>query len=92
LQWDIVYTFLTGKLIPNYGEQLEAFIGGVDVRAIVVDPTTPGPWDRLFAILGIRPVSVGGVRLWRIPADQVASYRDIHPKASRADLLSRACA
>jgi hypothetical protein len=92
LQWDIVYTFVTGKLIPNYGEQLEAFIGGVDVRAIVVDPTSPGPWDRLFSILGISPVSVGGVRLWRIPAKQVASYKDIHPKASRADLLSRACA
>jgi hypothetical protein len=92
LRWDIVYTFLTGRLIPNYGEQLEAFIGGVDVRAIVVDPTSPGPWDRLFSILGISPVSVGGVRLWRIPAEQVASYKDIHPKASRADLLSRACA
>jgi hypothetical protein len=65
------HTLLTGRLTPGYGAQLRRFVAAKGVTAIVVDPTTPGPWKQLFATLGVRPVAVGGVLLYRPPGEQV---------------------
>ncbi len=59
-------TLLTGRLEPGYAADLRQFVAAKGVTAIVVDETAPGPWRQLFGSLGARPVSVGGVLLYRL--------------------------
>lgn len=59
-------TLLTGQLTGGYGAQLRRFVRAKGVTAIVVDETAPGPWQKLFGTLGARPVSTGGVLLYRL--------------------------
>ena len=64
-----IWTTLTGgELIPDYAAQLRRFVDAKGVTAIVVDEKTPGPWTTLFKALGVRPLSTGGVLLYRIRA------------------------
>jgi hypothetical protein len=60
--WD---TLLSGRLTPGYAAQLRRFIAAEKVTAIVVQQGYPGPWQRLFGSLGVRPVSTGGVLVYR---------------------------
>ncbi len=60
-------TLLTGRTNPNSAAQLRAFVRAKGVTAIVVDETVLGPWRQLFGTLGVRPVSTGGVLLYRLP-------------------------
>ncbi|HET9101942.1 MAG TPA: hypothetical protein VFN55_01205 [Solirubrobacteraceae bacterium] len=59
-------TLLTGHLTPDYAAQLRRFVHDKGVTAIVVDATDPGPWPKLFAVLGVRPVLIGGVYYYRL--------------------------
>ena len=59
-------TLLTGRLTPDYAAQLRRFVRDKGVTAIVVDQTVPGPWRTLFGSLGVRPVSTGGVLVYRL--------------------------
>ena len=58
--------FLTGKLTPDYAAQLRRYVVDKRVTAVVVDQTVPGPWTKLFGSLGVRPVSTGGVLVYRV--------------------------
>jgi hypothetical protein len=60
-------TLLTGQTNRNSPAQLRDFVRAKGVTAIVVDETVPGPWRRLFGTLGARPVSMGGVLVYRLP-------------------------
>jgi len=59
-------TLLTGQLTSGYAAALRRFVQAKGVTAIVVDETVPGPWRKLFGTLGARPVSIGGVLLYRL--------------------------
>lgn len=59
-------SLLTGVLPPNPAHALRAFIRAMGVTAVVVDATYPGPWRSLFATLGVRPVTTGGVIFYRL--------------------------
>jgi len=59
-------TLLTGQLTPGWRGALRRFVAAKGVTAIAVDETVPGPWKELFGSLGVRPVSVGGVLLYRL--------------------------
>lgn len=59
-------TLLTGHLTPGWPSALRRFVAAKGVTAIVVDESVPGPWTTLFGTLGVRPVSVGGVLVYRI--------------------------
>jgi hypothetical protein len=61
-------TLLTGQLPAGYAGALRRFVAAKHVTAIVVDATVPGPWAQLFGTLGVRPVSTGGVLLYRLSA------------------------
>jgi hypothetical protein len=61
-------TLLTGRLTGDSAAQLRRFVHDKGVTAVVVDETVPGPWRTLFGSLGVRPVSVGGVLLYRLRA------------------------
>ena len=67
LRWRVVRTFLNGRIVPDYARALRAFLIGERVGAIVVADHTAGPWGRLFGSLGVRPIHVGGVTLYRAP-------------------------
>jgi hypothetical protein len=60
-------TLLTGQLSSDYATQLQRFIHDKHVTAIVVQQGYGGPWRQLFGTLGVRPVSVGGVLVYRLP-------------------------
>ena len=68
LRWPIVYTFFSGGLMPNAGEQLRAFLGAHDVRTVIVADGTEGPWRELMSTLGTAPLQVGGVTLYQVPS------------------------
>jgi hypothetical protein len=57
---------LTGHTNPNSAAQLRDFVRAKGVTAVVVDETVPGPWRTLFGTLGVRPVSTGGVLVYRL--------------------------
>jgi hypothetical protein len=59
-------TLLTGRLTPSYAAQLRRFIAAKHVTAVVVQDGLLGPWQKLFGTLGVRPVSVGGVLVYRL--------------------------
>ncbi len=59
-------TFLTGAAPPDFAAQLRRFVAAKGVTAVVVDETVSGPWRSVFGSLGIRPVSTGGVLLYRL--------------------------
>jgi hypothetical protein len=59
-------TLLTGRLTSHYAAQLRRFVHDKGVTAVVVDTTVPGPWRTLFGSLGVRPVSVGGMLVYRL--------------------------
>jgi hypothetical protein len=52
--------------MPSAGA-LRSFIAQHDVGAIAVDATQPGAWPGVIARLGLSPVNVGGVLLYRVP-------------------------
>jgi hypothetical protein len=58
--------FLTGRLTPDYAAQLRRYVVDKRVTAVVVDQSVPGPWTKLFGSLGVRPVSTGGVLVYRV--------------------------
>jgi len=58
--------FLTGRLTPDYAAQLRRYVVDKRVTAVVVDQSVPGPWRKLFGSLGVRPVSTGGVLVYRV--------------------------
>jgi hypothetical protein len=58
--------FLTGRLTPDYAAQLRRYVHDKRVTAVVVDQSVPGPWTKLFGSLGVRPVSTGGVLVYRL--------------------------
>jgi hypothetical protein len=65
--WPILDTFYSGTLQTGYADQLSGFLRTNHVRAVVVDPRSPGPWMELFGSLGVQPQAVGGVLLYRVP-------------------------
>ena len=72
-RWPINYTFYSGHLIPGYAAQLKAYLATHAVQKVVVVDGTPGPWRQLFASLGTAPVSIGGVSLYQVPQQLLAT-------------------
>ncbi|MGP0048934.1 MAG: hypothetical protein ACLPZR_08820, partial [Solirubrobacteraceae bacterium] len=66
-------TLLTGQLTPGWRAALRRFVAAKGVTAIVVDETAPGPWTELFGSLGVRPVSIGGVLVYRLDGRSAGS-------------------
>jgi hypothetical protein len=91
-RYAIVHTLRTGRLIPDYGTQLKAFLAGEDVRAIVVQAGVSGPWHRLFATLRVAPVKTLGVELYRIPLRLLREWRRLHPHNPFRSRLAHSCA
>jgi hypothetical protein len=55
-------------LTPNAPSLLRSFIVSERISDVVADPAQSEAWLGVLARLGLRPVSVGGVLLYRIPS------------------------
>jgi hypothetical protein len=97
----IVGYFLGAIDLAEPADHLKAFLASKEVSAIVADPSDPNfsNWQPVLEALGIAPIAVGGVEVYRIPADAVASYASLSPErlehralALRLDTLIEACA
>jgi hypothetical protein len=78
-QYPIIRTLVLGHLIPDYGRELQRFLGAHEVGTIVLQDHTPGPWARLFSTLPVRWEAVGGVRVYRLPPALLSRYRALAP-------------
>jgi hypothetical protein len=76
LRWPMVNAFFSSTLMPDYADQLKAFLAGYQVDAAVVIDTVNGPWPQVFATLGVKPLKIGGVALYRVPCKVEAAYRN----------------
>lgn len=77
--WPILESFIFGDEIPDFSEQLEAFLGANRVRTIIVEKHKQDRWPRLLAKLHITPVSVDGVLLYRVPPEILNSFASATP-------------
>jgi hypothetical protein len=67
-RYPIWNALLLGSIVPNYAAEIRSFVRAKQVTAIVVDETQPGHWRQLFAPLGVKPISTGGVLFYRLRA------------------------
>jgi hypothetical protein len=74
-RWRIMAAFRRGTKIPDFSEQLDAFLGAHQVRAIIVDPRQPGSWPRMLSEAGMNGVAVGGVLFYEVPAHRLVALR-----------------
>jgi hypothetical protein len=75
LRWPVLSTFDSGDEIMDFPEQLNAFLGAHQVKAIIVDPSDHGPWARLISESGLRPLEIGGILFYKVPPTVLASFR-----------------
>jgi hypothetical protein len=73
--WPIVDAMYAGVYLPDADNQLKAFLANHDVSAVIVSDQEEKAWRPLLSTLGVIPVSVGGVAIYRIPPLQLAAYK-----------------
>src|SRR5262249_12442469 len=73
-RWPITASFVNGNKIPYFAEQLDAFLGAHQVKAIVVDGASAGPWPRILSDAGMSGTSAGGVFIYKVPRQLLASF------------------
>ena len=74
--WPVLSTLDSGDEILDFGEQFKAFLSFHHVKAVIVDPDSGGPWQRLLAEAGLAPLQTGGVLFYEVTAPIVAKFRD----------------
>jgi hypothetical protein len=78
LTWPILVSF-GGIPIPDEGDQLKAFMAAHGVTALILSDDAPDQarWQSLLRGLGLRPLNVGGISLYRVPAKTLKGYRGL---------------
>lgn len=79
IDWPIVQTFYSDEFVPDYTEQLKAFLASHNVHAAIVNNSSPKIFFQLFDSLGVKPISIGGIELYQIPQNIISSYHDSTP-------------
>jgi hypothetical protein len=68
LRFPIFPSLVTGTIAPTTSQDLRAFVCATGVRTILVTPNGSEPWTGLISLnTKIRPTTVGGVSLYRVP-------------------------
>jgi hypothetical protein len=67
---DALLPALTGAVKPN-PLVLREFLFGRGVSAVIVGPGTPPQWPKALAVLGLKPMSLGGVLVY--PAQSISN-------------------
>ncbi len=71
-RWPIVNALVNSVPLPDPGRQFRAFAAAQEIDAIVVADNAKGSARELPAALGIRPLKVGGVSLYRLDVENWA--------------------
>ena len=74
--WPALSTLYSGDETMDFPEQLNAFLGAHQVKAIIVDPCDNGPWKRLMSESGLSPLEIGGVLFYKVPPTVLSSFRN----------------
>lgn len=75
--WPIVGALLAGQpYIPGFGDQFQAFLVAHEAHAVIVPESDYPPYAELCATLGVDPIRVGGVLLFRLSPAAAARFRD----------------
>jgi hypothetical protein len=69
-RWPIVNAFLKRSYLPEAPEQLKAFLAAYHVDWIVITDEHIGTWRSLFSTLGVPPMRVAGVWLYKLHPDR----------------------
>lgn len=72
--WPVLSTLDTGDEIVDFREQLNAFLGAHQIKAIIVDPIDNGPWKRLMSEAGLSPREIGGIFFYKVPTKVLSSF------------------
>jgi hypothetical protein len=75
-RWPITPSFVDGGRIPNFAEQLDAFLGAHQVKAIIVDAGSSGSWPSMLSEAGLKGVATGGVLFYRVPPGVLSTFRN----------------
>ena len=73
--WPAMDELYSGDASLTTPEELGEYLGGNDVRTVVVVDGTPGDWDTIFAPLG-KPKATGGVQVYTVPRAILERYAD----------------
>jgi hypothetical protein len=79
--YPILKTLYDGQLVADADRELRRFLHDKGVTAVVVQEGRPGPWGDLFGAIDPEPEAVGGVVLYRVPPEPLASPAG-HPSGS----------
>ncbi|HEX3409393.1 MAG TPA: hypothetical protein VHS07_03900, partial [Candidatus Binataceae bacterium] len=83
--WPIVPALLTEQpYIPDYGDQLEAFMSSHEATALMVPESEFAPYAKLCAALAVAPLRAGGMLIFRPSAASLATLR--HATADEMDI------
>ncbi len=78
-RWPILQSFDSDIEIPDFSEQLKAFLGANGVKAIIVEERNQRRWPELLRRLNLNPIAVDGVLLYRIPDKILKGYANAAP-------------
>jgi hypothetical protein len=78
-RWPIVNALVNSLPLPHPGQQLRAFAAAYGIDAIIVVDNAKGAVRDLPAALGVRPLKIGGVSLYRLHDNQV------HPNLTKLE-------
>ena len=94
--WPILDAFSVQTYIPNAPEQLRAYLIDRGVNTIIIDDSVLATWQPLMSTLGVAPMNVGGVTLYKLqlspekdPALSLTMMRQRFDRERFASLLIR---
>jgi hypothetical protein len=79
--WPALSTLETGDEILDFPEQFKAFLAAHGVKAIILDPSTGGPWQRLLKEARLAPRATGGVLFYEVTPAMLDQFRDATGRA-----------
>jgi hypothetical protein len=87
--WPTMDSFAYGTTLPDAGDQLKAFMANHYATAIILSDNDKDRrlWLSILQDLDVRPIAVGGVSLYKVPANSLEKYRGLTGTAmeTRAD-------
>jgi hypothetical protein len=76
-RWPITASFGDAHRMPNFSEQLYAFLGAHQVKAIIVDASASGQWPARLSEAGLAPAVTGGIFFYKVPATVLTSFAHV---------------
>jgi hypothetical protein len=79
--WPVLSTLESGDEILDFPEQFKAFLAAHRVKAIILDASIGGPWQRLLTEAHLAPRATGGVLFYEVTPAMVDQFRDATGRA-----------